>query len=304
MTECPLCRSDKVIKDDHIQASELVSVYKGVSDVRYLLNGIDDIGYFKCGDCDLRYFYPAVAGGEEFYDELQKNDWYYLDEKEEYNYVARYVPPESKILEIGGGLGAFSSYLDRCEYTGLEFSRTAINAARKEGIHLINETIQDHSGKRKAYYDVVCSFQVLEHIVNTHDFVNSAIAAVKVDGLFIVSVPSEDSFLKHVVNNCLNLPPHHVTRWSDDALTNLPRVFGNIETVKIHHESLQPIHLTWYLNTLVSSLLLGPKLIDFSLRRKLVASFSKLVTRLIAGRINGAFLANGHTVTVIYKRIR
>ena len=42
-------------------------------------------------------------------------------------------------------------------------------------------------------------------------------------------MPSDDSFLALSVNN-LNMPPHHITRWSDQALRNLTKLL-NVELV-------------------------------------------------------------------------
>jgi 2-polyprenyl-3-methyl-5-hydroxy-6-metoxy-1,4-benzoquinol methylase len=77
---------------------------------------------------------------------------------------------------------------------GLEFSRKAKEIAFSNGIIIENESIQSHSVAHPAKYDVVCAFQVLEHVSEIRSFIESSIKALKPGGLLIYSIPSADSF--------------------------------------------------------------------------------------------------------------
>ena len=117
----------------------------------------------------------------------------------------------------------------------------------------------------------------------------------------IVAVPSEDSFLKYATNGILNMPPHHVTRWSDETFGYIAKRY-NLEIETIYHEKVQTVHKGWYFSTLISSLFLQNRLIDLSFTRKILNKLSSLAFKLFAKNIKDEFLPNGHTVLVVFKK--
>jgi hypothetical protein len=61
------------------------------SDISKEFGDVKKIGYYQCIDSDLRFFYPMVTGSENFYEHLQKIEWYYMDEKDEYDYAKNFI---------------------------------------------------------------------------------------------------------------------------------------------------------------------------------------------------------------------
>ena len=57
----------------------------------------------------------------------------------------------------------------------------------------------------------------------------------------MISVPSADSFATHLPNFALDLPPHHLTRWTDKCLREVPRLL-EVDLLELWAEPLQPIH--------------------------------------------------------------
>jgi SAM-dependent methyltransferase len=93
-------------------------------------------------------------------------------------------------------------------------------------LEIFDELIEVHAQKRPAYYDVVCSFQVLEHVYDVKNFIENAIKALKPGGRLIMSVPNnEPYFLRHSKYETLNLPPHHMGLWNKEVFQNLPKLF-------------------------------------------------------------------------------
>jgi 2-polyprenyl-3-methyl-5-hydroxy-6-metoxy-1,4-benzoquinol methylase len=305
---CPVCSGNAVGTVETVDSKKLIGSYrrKGI-DVSAYLESIDSISLHKCEDCDVGFFFPPSAGDGAFYEQLQTYDWYYQDEKPEYLAAKKLVDEGSSVLEVGCGKGAFRSWLpDSVEYTGLEFNDEAIRKARGAGLNVLKEPVEAHAdgGKR---YDVVCTFQVLEHVEQPGSFFHACAQALKPGGKLIVAVPSQDSFLSVAANSPLNMPPHHLTRWSDRALTNLAKREG-FATAEIWHEPVADYHKDWHATTLAFYALsryglIRPKLVDDSFRYRLlgrVVQFSGVRDRL-ARRAAKARpeLGYGHTVMLV-----
>ena len=160
------------------------------------------------------FFVPAVTGDEAFYAQLQERDWDHLSDKTEYREAARYIHTGDKVLDVGAGRGAFSAHVSHAAYTGLEFSPDAVNLARQKGINVVQESIESHADLHKTSYDAVCAFQVLEHVGNIAEFIQACVKCVKPGGILIFPIPSDDSFVGAQTDNLLNMPPHHVSRFS------------------------------------------------------------------------------------------
>jgi SAM-dependent methyltransferase len=299
--KCPLCESNKIQKLEVVNKCALVELYKKITqiDFSYLIN--QDIYYCECEDCKLRFYNPLITGDERFYNSLQKYDWYYMDEKEEYHYAKKYIATTDKVLEVGSGKGAFAKHINTKDYIGLDFSENAKKMAAINGITIKNEMIQDFSKRHKNEFDIVLSFQVLEHVSDPKSFIEAKLEALKTGGKLIIAVPSEDSFLKYVTNGILNMPPHHVTRWSDATFGFIANKY-DLNTMNIYHERVQEVHKSWYLNTLISNSICRNKLIDISFARKIVSKTASVISKLILRGLSNEMLPNGHTVLVVFEK--
>ena len=298
---CPLCKEQNIKILETINKNELLKLYKKMTsiDFSYLLN--EDINFCECKNCKLIFYNPLITGDEKFYNSLQEFDWYYMDEKEEYHYAKEYINETDNILEVGSGKGAFAKHLVTNNYVGLDFSENAKKMAADNGILIENEMIQDYSIKHQEEFDVVVSFQVLEHVSDPKSFIESKLEALKVGGKLIIAVPSEDSFLKYVENGILNMPPHHVTRWSDNTFKYMADRY-KLDILDIYHERVQDVHKIWYLNTLISGSIMKNKLLNLSFIKKIVNKFSSLISRILIRNLNDEMLPNGHTVLVVFKK--
>jgi len=300
---CPLCKEQNIKILETINKNELLKLYKKMTsiDFSYLLN--EDINYYECLNCKLRFYDPLITGDEKFYNSLQKFGWYYMDEKEEYVYAKEYIKSSDKVLEVGSGKGAFAKHLPTKDYIGLDFSENAKKMAAENGIAIENEMIQDYAKKHKEEFDVVVSFQVLEHVSDPKSFIESKLEALKIGGKLIIAVPSEDSFLKYVNNGILNMPPHHVTRWSDDTFKFIADKYG-LSIVDVYHEKIQEVHKRWYLSTLIGNSFFSNKLIDVSFFRKIINKPIGFFSRILLKGLKDEMLPNGHTVLVVMEKNR
>ncbi len=301
--DCILCSSKDIDNIGKIDIKSLIKLYFKITriDFSYLFNKDTNLLYNQCRKCGLKYFTPLIVGDEKFYNSFQEIDWYYMDEKEEFQYAKKFIKNNDKVLEVGCGKGEFARIVPTNCYVGLDSSEKAKKMANKNGVRIKNESIELHAQNHQDYYDVVCSFQVLEHVPDPFSFLNSSIQTLKKGHFLIIAVPSENSFLKHVTNGALNMPPHHISRWSDDTLDYLTKIF-DLELLEIYHEKIQPIHRRYFLHTLISNIFLKPKLVDLSIRRKIINKISLLFAKFIEKNIKKEFLPNGHTVIGVYRK--
>lgn len=306
--KCLLCESLNISQVDCIQVKYIIDTYIRTfkTDISYLFTD-KEIYLNECAECGLLFYSPSVIGDDRYYNIIQKNSWYYRAEKEEYNYASSHIKPRDTVLDIGCGIGSFSKYIPFANFTGLEFSSEAVNTGLRNGIKIVNESIEEHSTKNESKYDIVSTFQVLEHISNIKEFIQKAAVCIKPGGKLIIAVPSDESYIKFLSNAILNMPPHHISRWTDRALINLSKVIS-LDLVIIHHEKLESIHNFEFLSTFLERCLrlnLSGRVplvntgFGFFIRRNIAYRLARLISQK---EIDESFLPIGHTVIAIYQK--
>lgn len=302
--KCLLCESEKLIIDEAINKTDYIRLWYNLNiDVKEDIKTYR-INKYLCTKCDLSFFDTENAGGDSFYSKLGELDWYYLHSgKTEYDFVQKFISDEIKILDIGSGRGElFNRIKNKVDYTGLELSSKAVQLAELDGVNVINEDLYIHAEKNIEKYDLICLFQVLEHLKDPIDFIGEAKKCLKPGGKLIIAVPNNDSFIKYAVNNPLNLPPHHTIHWNESSLKCLAQKL-NFSVVDVACESLQEVHKDWYgktqlLNKWMRFFHYKPKSIDFSFRFRLIRKLASFFN-LNNNEYNNA---NGHSIIIVLEK--
>lgn len=205
-------------------------------DIQYLIpEGYEFIERYRCNDSGLEFFYPnSIVGDSDFYNKLQEQTWYYLNNKWEFHEAINEFPQKENLtlLEIGCAKGDFlnivRSKLPSSTLTGIELNRDAVLEAREKGLNVLEELSSEHSINNECKYDVIVSFQVLEHIANPLEILKDCIRMLKPGGRLIIGVPdnSKRAFPSLIVKSDtdLNMPPHHQGLWGIPSLTYLVRI--------------------------------------------------------------------------------
>ena len=308
--ECPTCSSKDVRQIESVAAGSLINAYKqnfGVSIGHLFPDERGVIALHACGDCGLRWYTPSVSGDAAFCESLQRHSWYYQDDKPEYQFAKQKVGERDSVLEVGCGKGAFRRFLPAgVQYRGLEFNETAVASAKSTGLAVDIESIESHSVNNASAYDFVCHFQVLEHVTDPRAFLSACVSALKPGGTLAFAVPAEDSFLSVVEDGWLNMPPHHLTRWTDGALRATLESLGLLD-IEIWHEQVAPYHSDWHRETMTCRGLKGVFRAPSRLQRDRI--YSRIARKLEPVPVVGAWLRrrgegevafskNGHTVCV------
>lgn len=212
-----------------IPKKKIIDGYKQFSDydVSVYFEKTENICIHKCPDSGYRFFWPFdIAADEKFYDFFQQFEWYYVKDRWEIAETKKILKAGMKLLDVGCGEGialhAFSASAYECD--GIEINGHARKKALEKGLRVVNERIEDFSKNNAGIYDVVYSFQVLEHIAaDVKQFVQACVDCVKPGGFLIFSVPNNDGFAPR--NTLLNYPPHHMGLWNNASLSYLAKIF-------------------------------------------------------------------------------
>lgn len=271
LPKSPVTGSPNVRLVDEFSSGKIVELYKlqeNIDVAKYFRHG-DTVYLLECPDTGYRFFYPfEIIGDEEFYQNLQaaheqRGVQYDQERPDEHGLALANIEPDDKVLEIGCNTGKFLEKIAEItrNVQGLEFNALAAEKARQKGFEITGESIEKHADDNAEKYDVVCAFQVLEHVTQIRSFLTAALKALKPDGKLIFSVPNNEPFFQRFGKyEVLNLPPHHVGLWNVAAFQKL---------------------CDFYSIELISHKLIGesPLLVDAFLRAKLLAGVSSLPRR-------------------------
>jgi cyclopropane fatty-acyl-phospholipid synthase-like methyltransferase len=224
--QSPLTGSTDCTRVYTIRGADLVELYRWQSGLD-ISDEVDaeEITLWYDPVADFHFFDPPCAGSEKFYRERPGNHPYRV-EKQEYRFGASHLSGGDRLLDVGCGWGHFADYVHDVNYTGVELSETAVAHCRNKGLDVSRQFVHEIAEEFPDGFDVVASFQVLEHLENPREFFADCVRCVRPQGKLIISVPNADSFMSVRENNYLNYPPHHITWWTLTSLLYLAREHG------------------------------------------------------------------------------
>jgi SAM-dependent methyltransferase len=299
----PLCDGETVVMRS-LSRADLIKTYRDELgfDISEFLPSRATIDLCRCETSGLEFFHPLneLAGSPAFYAALYSSagaERGYQEEKWEFEAVAGSLAGLDAVLDVGCGAGHFLNSLKGRvgALAGLETSSYGRRAAKEKGLRTFDETIGEHAETHGEAYDAVTAFQVLEHVADPAAFIAGCIKALKPGGTLILSVPNNDSFLRHCDPLALNMPPHHVTRWGRRSLESLPALFP-LELRRVEYEPLQEANVDWYV-----AVMLRRYLPESKIARRLFyrAGADKFVRRFVA---ENRETIHGHTILASFVR--
>jgi SAM-dependent methyltransferase len=213
---------------------------------------------------------------------LDQRHWWYRARREVLAaLIAREArpPANAKILEIGCGTGHNLAMLGRFgKVEALELDEEARSLAEQRlGGKVMSAPLPELAGVRKAHYDIVGAFDVIEHIHDDKAALASIATRLKPGGKLVMTVPAHQwMWSAHDVAN------HHQRRYSKAALKRL------IEDSPLKLEKIG------YFNSLLFPLAVVERLASKA-RRKDTADLS-LPPSLINTMFEKAFAAERHLI--------
>jgi SAM-dependent methyltransferase len=184
-------------------------------ELRRRLTPAPDACLYACPTCGLEYFSPHNQGGPEFYGLLTSAPaGYYTDRRWEYSIAEHLMREGDALLDVGCGDGGFLRRVAprAGRAVGVDQNAEAIRDLAAAGIEAHCASLEQFAGENVARFDVVCAFQLLEHLQSVGDFARAVRSCVTPGGLVLVSTPNNDRVRLNPLDP-LDCPPHHVSRW-------------------------------------------------------------------------------------------
>lgn len=202
---------------------------------------------YRCAVCGLEYFEPARAGDAAFYEALgrllpyQKTRW-------EFHATRQAIAPGSSVVDFGCGDGQFLILIkDRASRAvGVDHNPGAISTAREAGVEAYDIPFEEFAAHNRSGLDVATAFHLIEHVTDVAGQMRPAAETLRKGGQLFVAVPNRDR-LNTGVFEPLDFPPHHLSRWSVQQLSEL----GDRLQLELINVQLEPLDRSWHARLLV-----------------------------------------------------
>ncbi|WP_036270319.1 class I SAM-dependent methyltransferase [Methylobacterium sp. WSM2598] len=229
---CPVTGEPAVRLVQWVSARHLTALWRLLfrADPRSSFSGTTRFGLWE-SPTGLHFFDPMRAGDADFYAAFYRSRGmrqYLRDpDRDEFRTAAAYVRPADRVLDVGCGFGAFRHHVPHATYVGLD----PHFAGGEDRPWARAELLSDHLVRHAGSYDVVCAFQVLEHVTDPVSLMAEMARAARPGGLVIAGVPHVPSAQTGIPNWLTNAVPHHLTWWTKPALVALARRVGLTDAI-------------------------------------------------------------------------
>lgn len=276
---------------------DVAGLFAGTSRLRLLHDQVTGLSFFD----------PPITGDTAFYAAMARRPGYHRADKAEFRIAAGYVPSGARVVEVGAGIGHFTTHLRNVDYLGLEFNPDAVAQATALGIPVIAQNVFEITKEQPEGFDCTCAFQVLEHVADPLAMIGAMVTLTRPGGQMILATPNAGAYISRC-RDLLNAPPHHITWWEDRTWHWVARSFG-LADLKLHHTPIDDMLGAWA--HMVASegiarqlgLSLDPVIDESPLRQRIDLLAEPVARSIIAGITHRADAPEaGHTTVAVFTK--
>lgn len=144
------------------------------------------------------------------------------------------------LFEVGCATGSFLNQALKRGWgvAGMDISEYAAKEAANKGLCVTSETLEDFDiEKHKGIYDVVCMFDVIEHVRHPDKDLEIIYKILAPGGIFVCLTPDAGSFYARFLGRKWHafVPPQHLFYFSNSNLSSLLRKAGLKVIYSRHH---------------------------------------------------------------------
>lgn len=190
------------------------------------LSGYEKAHLCKCGNCGFVFAQkiPTSQELEEHYEGYGRNDYLSPITIKRYNELLDQMEPyrkTNKLLDVGCGIGYFLEEAKKrgWEVYGTEFTDEAVAICIQKGIY-IQKGVLDPANYEKESFDVITSFEVIEHINNPIEELTNFNKLLRKGGLVYLTTPNFNSLLRYRLKSAYNVIvyPEHLSYYTPSTL--------------------------------------------------------------------------------------
>lgn len=183
----------------------------------------------KCSDCGFVFSskIPTTQELISYYEGYGRNDYLSPITIKRYNEILDQFESSrktNKLLDVGCGIGYFLEVAKKrgWEVYGTEYTEEAIKICESKGIQM-KQGILDPAHYDLESFDVITSFEVIEHINNPQIEVSNISNLLRKGGLFYVTTPNFNSLLRYYLGPKYNVIgwPEHLSYYTPSTINKL-----------------------------------------------------------------------------------
>jgi SAM-dependent methyltransferase len=137
--------------------------------------------------------------------------------------LARALGRGGRVLEVGSFVGGFlrEARKEGLECTGLDPSQQLVELCRREGLHVVRDTIEDFTARRPLpRYDAIAIWNTFDQLPDPRSALAAALRVLRSDGMILLRFPHGDCYRRLIAasprpvralawNNLLGFPYLH-----------------------------------------------------------------------------------------------
>jgi 2-polyprenyl-3-methyl-5-hydroxy-6-metoxy-1,4-benzoquinol methylase len=194
-----------------------------------VLKGYEKDYLVKCHSCSFVFSdrIPTTEELELFYKDYGTNHYLSPITVKRYHEILDSFEPfrkNNRLLDIGCGIGLFLDVAKErgWEVYGIEFSENLVSICESKNIKMEKGSITESTFSNE-YFDIITSFEVLEHTNNPNEQINSIYKLLRKGGATYVTTPNFNSLLRFwLKSSYININyPEHITYFTKKTLNRL-----------------------------------------------------------------------------------